>query len=97
VEAAVAAFQGESENVSPAGLCLRQESVLAPGALVRVTLRLRRHLALTLLGTVRWAHPILGKPSCGIGIAFSEPLLQPLIAEIGAGRHPDEGPGSSNG
>ncbi len=76
-----AAFQGESENVSPGGLCLRQENSLAPGTLVRVTLRLRRHLALTVLGTVIWAHPLLGQQSWEIGIAFREHLPPPFIAE----------------
>ncbi len=84
VDTAVAAYPGESENVSPGGLCLRQTGVLPLGAVVRVTLRLRRHLALTVLGTVRWAQPLLGQPTWGIGIAFREPLPHALIAEIEA-------------
>ncbi len=76
------AFQGHTENLSAGGISLRQEGILPRGTRVCLTLRLRRHVLLTLLGTVIWAQPLLDQSAYGLGIAFREPLPSALVADI---------------
>ncbi len=79
-------FQGYTENISAGGLGLQQEGALPPGTPVRLTLRLRRHLVLSVLGTVRWTQPLLGALVYRVGIAFQHPLPAAVIADLAAGR-----------
>ena len=79
---------GEAQNLSPSGVALRLEKALAPGAAVRVTLRLRRRPPLTLLGTVLWVRPHPDLPGWALGIRFDADLPGELVAEIGDEEHP---------
>ncbi len=80
-------FQGHTENISAGGLCVLQDGTLPAGTFIRLTLRLRRHLILSLLGTVLWTHPLLGELACRVGIAFQQPLSAAVIADLAAGRY----------
>ncbi len=80
-------FWGPTENISAGGLCVLQEGILPSGARVRLTLRLRRHLILSLLGTVIWVQPVLGALACRVGIAFCQPLPAAVVADLASGRY----------
>jgi hypothetical protein len=79
---------GEAQNLSPSGVALRLETTLAPGAAVRVTLRLSRRPPLTLAGTVLWVRPHPDLPGWALGIRFDAELPGELVAEIGDEEHP---------
>ncbi len=80
-------FWGHTENISVGGLCVLQEGILPVETRVRPTLRLRRHLFLSLLGSVIWTQPLLGELACRVGIAFQHPLPAAVIADLAAGRY----------
>ncbi len=80
-------FSGYTENISAGGLCLRQDGALPAGTRVRLTLWLRRHLLVSLLGTVLWTQPLLGELICRVGITFQEPVPAAVIADLAADRY----------
>ncbi len=73
---------GETQNLSRSGVLLRVGQAAIPGAPMRITLRLRRPVSLTLTGTVVWTrrHPDL--PGWELGIQFLEELSGELVVEI---------------
>ncbi len=80
-------FQGYTVNISSGGLCVLQERPLPSGTRVRLTLRLHRHLILSLLGTVLWTQPLLGDLACRVGVAFQQALPAAVISDIAVGRY----------
>lgn len=77
---------GEAQNLSQGGVALRLKNAL--GAPVRVTLRLRPGLLLTLAGTVVWIRPDPDLPGWALGIRFSEELPGEMVAGIASETHP---------
>ena len=88
MEAATDPGPGETENLSQGGLALRHGMPLAPGAQVRVTLRLRSRSPLILTGTVAWTHPHPDLPGWAMGVRFSEDLSEEMVVEIADEEHP---------
>lgn len=79
---------GEAQNLSRGGALLHLAKVLAPGAAVRVTLRLHRRPPLALVGTVAWVQPHPDLPGWALGIRFGGELPGELVAEIADEEHP---------
>jgi hypothetical protein len=73
---------GEAEDLSVCGMRLHQKKAAAPGATVLVTLRLRRYLAVCMLGTVVWAQPHPGTTEWDLGIMFAGELGEKAVTEI---------------
>jgi len=82
------AGHGEAQNLSAGGLLLRLENALTPGALVRVTLRLRHRPPLVLTGTVAWAKPHVEFSGWATGIVFGEELPGEMVGEIADAEYP---------
>ena len=81
------AVTGEAEDLSASGIRLHQKKAAAPGAPVLVTLRLRRYLAVCMLGTVVWAQPHPKSAGWYLGIMFAGELGEKAVTEIAM---PDE-------
>jgi hypothetical protein len=79
---------GEAQDLSAGGVALRLARALAPGASVRVTLRLRRRPPISLKGTVAWVRPHPDFPGWSLGIRFGEELPGEMVAEIADEEHP---------
>ncbi len=73
---------GETQNLSRSGVRLRVGEAATPGSPMRVTLRLRRPVSLTLTGTVVWTRPHPDLPGWDLGIQFIEELSGELVTEI---------------
>ncbi len=82
------AGKGEAQNLSAGGLLLRLETALTPGALVRVTLRLRHRPPLVLTGTVAWAKPHVEFSGWATGIVLGEELPGEMVGEIADAEYP---------
>jgi len=76
------AVTGEAEDLSVCGIRLHQKKAAAPGATVLVTLRLRRYLAVCMLGTVVWAQPQSNSAGWDLGIKFAGELGEKAVTEI---------------
>jgi PilZ domain-containing protein len=82
VEITDEAVTGEAEDLSVCGMRLHQKKAAAPGATVLVTLRLRRYLAVCMLGTVVWAQPHPNSEGWHLGIMFAGELNEKAVTEI---------------
>ena len=81
------AVTGEAEDLSARGVRLRQQKAAAPGSTVLVILRLRRCLAVCMLGTVVWAQPHRDSAGWHLGIMFAGEMGEKAVTEIAK---PDE-------
>lgn len=82
------AQEGESEDLSQGGISLRLPSAVAPGSLVRVTLRLHRRPRLTVTGKVVWVRPHADLRGWAVGIRLDESLPEEMVVEIADEEYP---------
>ncbi len=72
---------GLTKNLSRSGMLLLLREEAKPGTSIRVTMRLRHRISLTLTGTVMWVRPSLDS-GWEMGFQFAEELSQDLVATI---------------
>ncbi len=86
---------GLTKNLSRSGMLLLLRREMKPGTSVRVTLRLRHRVALTLTGTITWVRANRDS-GWDLGIRFGEELSHELIATIADEEFPPWAAGSPN-
>ena len=74
---------GETGNLSRGGALLRRlAEAPRPGTALRVTLRLRRFISLTITGTAVWIEPDPDSPGWKLGFQFGRDLPESFVAQI---------------